>query len=265
MRIFTVDAFTDKPFSGNPAGVCLLENEIPEALYLLISREIGFSETAFVYPENGRYRIRWFTPSTEVNLCGHATLAAAHVLYDCGFCDPAQAIAFDSLSGPLTAKRVGGKIELDFPQLFVDDTESNDLIERAFGIRPVYMGKNDNRYLIEISDCEKLRSITPDFALLRSSDRGRFILTAKSDRPQYDFISRYFAPGVGVPEDPVTGTAHCYLAPYWGKKLGKTVMTGFQASQRSGAIECELTAGNRVLLRSSAVIMGELIPKWMEK
>jgi PhzF family phenazine biosynthesis protein len=262
MRIFTVDAFTDKPFSGNPAGVCILENEISEELSLLIAREINYSETAFLIKSKDIYNIRWFTPKTEVNLCGHATLAAAHVLYEYQYCDSSKSIEFESKSGRLIAKKIEDKIELDFPQIHVNDAKSNEIIEKAFDIKPIYVGKNDNRYLIEIDDYEKLLSIKPDFQLLKSSDLGRFIITVKSNNPEFDFISRYFAPGVGVLEDPVTGTAHCYLTPYWGRKLGKKKMIGFQASERSGIIECELTNDSRVLLRANAIIMNELIPKW---
>jgi PhzF family phenazine biosynthesis protein len=262
MRLFTVDAFTDKPFTGNPAGVCILEFPVPDELCLLIAREINYSETAFVIKGNEEYTIRWFTPKTEVNLCGHATLAAARVLFEYNYCDPAVRIEFESMSGHLTARMIDDKIELDFPQIFVDETVSDGIIENAFDIKPVYIGKNANRYLIEIESYEKLISLKPDFQLLKSSDLGRFIITVKSTNPDYDFISRYFAPGVGVPEDPVTGTAHCYLAPYWGNKLGKTLLTGFQASQRSGVIECELINNKRVLLRAGAVIMHELIPKY---
>jgi len=264
MRIFTVDSFTNKPFTGNPAGVCILDREISEDLFQLIAREINYSETAFVLAKNDRYEIRWFTPAVEVNLCGHATLAAAQVLYELQYCESANIIEFESKCGKLTAKRNRDKIELEFPQIFVDNAESNNIIEKAFDIQPVYIGKDDNRYLIEIENYEKLLSLKPDFQLLKSADRGRFIITVKSDLAAYDFISRYFAPGVGVPEDPVTGTAHCYLAPYWSKKLGKTKMVGFQASERSGTIECELVDNNRVILRANAVIMNEIIPKWTE-
>lgn len=262
MKIFMVDAFTDKPFSGNPAGVCILDSCISEELFQLIAREINYSETAFLLPKNGLYEIRWFTPRTEVNLCGHATLAAAHVLYEFGYFGSSDIIPFESKSGILTAKKIGDKIELDFPQFSVTETERNTVVEKAFGINPVYIGKNENRYLIEIAEVDKLLSLKPDFQLLRSLDLGRFIVTARSNISGYDFISRYFAPGVGVPEDPVTGTAHCYLAPYWATKLNKAIMVGFQASERSGVIECELTNSGRVLLRANAVIMHELLPKW---
>ena len=263
MRIFTVDAFTDKPFGGNPAGVCICDRGISEELYPLIAREINYSETAFVIKIKDVYHIRWFTPRTEVNLCGHATLATAQVLYEYRYCDPAKNIDFESKSGRLTAKRAGDKIELNLPQRTVTASTSNEIIDKAFNINPIFVGKDDNRYLIEIDSCEDLLSIKPDFQILKSSDLGRFIITARSNDPKYDFISRYFAPGVGVLEDPVTGTAHCYLAPYWGEKLAKTIMTGFQASERSGVIECELTNDGRVLMRAKAIVMHELIPKWM--
>jgi len=262
MRIFTVDSFTDKPFTGNPAGVCILENDCSDELYQQIASEISYSETAFLIRQNDNFRIRWFTPKTEVNLCGHATLAAAHILYEYHYCDSSLEIRFESKSGSLIAKKIGDKIELNFPQLFVNKTDSNEILETAFDIRPIYVGKNDNRYLIEIDDYDKLLIMKPDFQLLKSLDLGRFIITVKSKNPDYDFISRYFAPGVGVLEDPVTGTAHCYLAPYWGQKLTKKVMTGFQASDRSGSIECELIDNNRVLLRAKAIVIHELIPKW---
>jgi PhzF family phenazine biosynthesis protein len=262
MKIFTVDAFTDKPFTGNPAGVCLIDEELPDCLYRQIAREINYSETAFLVTEREKYKIRWFTPTTEVNLCGHATLAAAHILYEYGYVNISEEIGFESKSGKLTAKKIGSKIELNFPQIVVETASSNEIIEKAFDIKPVYVGKNDNRYLIEIESYQKLMDIKPDFQLLKSSDLGRFIITVKSDLPEYDFFSRYFAPGVGVPEDPVTGTAHCYLAPYWGNKLDKTIITGFQASERSGVIECELCDNNRVLLRANAVTMHELNMLW---
>lgn len=264
MRIFTVDSFTDKPFTGNPAGVCILDNECSDELYQQIAGEINYSETAFLIRQKDNYRIRWFTPKTEVNLCGHATLAAAHILYEYQYCDSKLEIRFESKSGSLIAKKIGDKIELNFPQLFVDKTDGNEILEKVFDIRPTYIGKNDNRYLIEIDDYEKLLIIKPDFQLLNSLDLGRFIITVKSKNPDYDFISRYFAPRVGVLEDPVTGTAHCYLAPYWGQKLNKRVMIGFQASERSGIIECELIDDNRVLLRAKAIVIHELIPKWIK-
>ena len=264
MRVFTVDAFTDKPFRGNPAGVCILDNPLPENMYREIAREINLSETAFVIKKGNDFSIRWFTPTVEVNLCGHATLSAAQVLYSLGFCDPSNTICFESKSGQLTAKKIGDKIELNFPQLFVQEVDHNDVIEKAFDIKPIYVGRDNNRYLIEIESYEKLLSIKPDFQLLQSDDLGKFIITVKSELEGYDFISRFFAPAVGVLEDPVTGSSHCYLAPYWSRKLNKNIMVGLQASERSGYIECELVENNRLLMRSKAIIMSELIPIGMK-
>ncbi|MCV6630114.1 MAG: PhzF family phenazine biosynthesis protein [Flavobacteriaceae bacterium] len=262
MKFFTVDAFTNKAFTGNPAGVCLLEKDLPEAEYLSIAREINYSETAFVLKQKNGFYIRWFTPKTEVDLCGHATLAAAAVLYKLKEVSASSPVYFDSRSGELKAAREGDKIVLDFPQFSIEPTASNAILEEAFGIRPVFLGKNNNRYLIEIAHYKDLIALQPNFQLLEEVDLGRFIITAASPFLTYDFVSRYFAPAVGIPEDPVTGTAHCYLAPYWGKKLGKTTIHGLQASDRSGDILCELIGNDRVLLKGNAVIMYEMIPQW---
>ena len=262
MFYYVVDAFSEKIFGGNPAGVCVLDTWPEDELMQNIARENNLAETAFVVGEGGRYQLRWFTPAVEIELCGHATLATVQVLYELGYADPFQPILFESASGSLTAQRRGDQIELDFPQLFVTETERNPIVEKGFGIHAVYTGKNDNRYLIQVEDPEQVIALKPDFGMLQRADLGRFIITARSNRPEYDFISRYFAPGVGVPEDPVTGTAHCYLAPYWARKLGKKELVGFQASERSGTIGCELADNERIILRSSAVIMQELIPRW---
>lgn len=226
-----------------------------------IAREINCSETAFILQKGDSFQIRWFTPKTEVKLCGHATLAAAHILLEQNLLQAPQ-LQFDSISGTLPVKFIGNKIELNFPQASVCHTTQNNTIEQAFGINPIFIGKDDLRYFIEVSDPEQILILKPDFQLLQKTDLGRFIITAKSNDPKYDFISRYFAPGVGVPEDPVTGTAHCYLAPYWSKKLHKSLLLGFQASERPGSIECELAPNNRVLLRGKAITMSEMIPKW---
>lgn len=261
MRTFIVDAFTDRPYSGNPAGVCILDYLLPDNLLLKIAREINHSETAFLFIHGESYSLRWFTPKTEVNICGHATLATAHVLYETGFLGIDKQIKFETKSGILKANVTNKMIELDFPQLFVDTCESNEIIEKAFNIEPKYIGKNDKRYLIEIDNVEKLKDIKPDFHLLQKSDRGGFMITAKSN-DKYDFYSRFFAPEVGINEDPVTGSAHCYLAPYWSKKLDKRKMLAFQASERTGIIECELAENSRVLLRGNAITMNEMKIEW---
>ncbi len=263
MRTFIVDAFTDKPYSGNPAGVCILDKELPENLMIKIAREINHSETAFLFKQDNTYSLRWFTPRTEISLCGHATLATAHILFETGLHQADKSIEFNTKSGILTARTSNKMIELNFPQLFVNECEINDIVEKSFDIRPEFIGKNDKRYLIEIDNVEKLKAIKPDFQLLQKSDRGGFIITAKSN-DKFDFYSRFFAPGVGVNEDPVTGSAHCYLAPYWSKKLNKSKMLAFQASERTGVMECELADNNRVLLRGNAITMNEMKSDWKD-
>jgi PhzF family phenazine biosynthesis protein len=261
MRTFVIDAFTDIPYSGNPAGVCILDHELSDDLLIKIAREINHSETAFILKQDNAYSLRWFTPKTEVSLCGHATLATAHILYETRLHTIDKQIDFNTKSGILSARISDQWIELDFPQLFVDPCESNEIIEKAFDIKPIFVGKNDKRYLIEIDHVAQLKAIKPDFQLLQKSDRGGFMITAKSS-DKYDFHSRYFAPGVGINEDPVTGSAHCYLAPYWSKILNKTKMLAFQASDRTGIMECELVDNNRVLLRGKAITINEFKSDW---
>lgn len=259
MKLFTVDVFTHKPFQGNPAGVCILDNAISKQLCLLIAREINYSETAFVLKQsNNSYRISWFTPKTEVDLCGHATLAAAKILYEKYPLDSTLPITFQSKKGKLTAKKYGEKIELNFPQLFTQPVASHKIIEKGFGFTPKYIGRDSIRYLIEIDNNVQIEAIQPDFQILAQDSLGRFTITAKTDNKRFDFKSRHFAPKVGVLEDPVTGSSHCYLAPYWAKKLNKNCLVGFQASERGGVVECELIENERVLLRGESVIMHEL-------
>ena len=254
VRLYQVDAFTAKPFSGNPAGVCVIDDEpIGESVMQKVAAEMNLSETAFVEPRPDGYSIRWFTPKVEVTLCGHATLASAHILWETGRVDAKSDIPFHSKSGILTARPAAGKIELNFPQIAIEPAAPNELVNRAFEITPVFTGKNGPRLLIEIADPKKLRTLTPDFQLLLQADLKTFSITCKSDVPEYDFLSRFFAPAVGIPEDPVTGSAHCYLAPYWSGKLGKKVARGFQASPRGGEVECEVVGLERVLLRGQAV------------
>jgi PhzF family phenazine biosynthesis protein len=262
MRTFIVDAFTNKPYTGNPAGVCILENDIPDELKGQIAREVNHSETAFVLKNQTGFKLRWFTPMAEVDLCGHATLASAHILYETGFVGENNTIEFETKSGILKAKLINEKIELDFPQLLIEQTSSNEIIENGFDIKPTYVGSNHNSYLIEINSVDELKNIKPDFQILQNSDRGRFIITVQSTDGIFDFYSRFFAPGVGVNEDPVTGSAHCSLAPYWSKKLDKKILKAFQASNRTGILECEIADNDRVFLRGQAVTMNEMAKDW---
>ena len=262
--IYQVDAFTTVPFRGNPAAICLLDTPRDAAWMQALAGEMNLSETAFPSREGSGWRLRWFTPLKEVSLCGHATLATAHILWSEGLVPTHEMIAFETLSGTLTAVRDGEWIQLDFPARSVEPTETNSLLARALG-DPQVLTWNDSRSakvycLLELASAEAVRALAPDFALLATCGARGVIVTARSDDPAYDFVSRFFAPLLGINEDPVTGSAHCYLAPYWEAKLGRCTLTGYQASARGGVVGCELR-GERVLLRGQAVTVfkGELV------
>lgn len=259
LKITQVDAFTHQPFSGNPAAVCILEAPGEESWMQAVAAEMNLSETAFLYPEGEGYRLRWFTPAAEVKLCGHATLASAHVLWEEGHTDE-PLLKFHTLSGLLSAERQGNWIELNFPVEPVEASEvPADLLE-ALGAKAVFTGRTQVRYFVELESAQAVRSLKPDIFAINRFPPGRVIVTAPSDTPQYDFISRYFAPGVGVPEDPVTGSAHCALASYWSQKLGKTEFMAYQASARGGSMKVRLE-GERVVMAGQAVtvLRGELL------
>lgn len=259
MKLYHVDAFTDRLFTGNPAGVCILDKNIPDEQKLQIAAELKHSETAFVLlpTDNGKIPLRWFTPETEVPLCGHATLSAAHILFEKKYVPHDEEIRFITKSGILTAKKHGAQVELDFPQIPVVPCEENPALNAALGVDPLFTAKNEELYFVEIASAKQLRTLQPDFAALRKIIPGEFIVTAASDDTRFDFLTRFFGPAVGIPEDPVTGSAHCCLAPYWSAKLGKNQMTGYQASARGGAVECELLQEKRVKLRGNAVTFFE--------
>lgn len=260
MKITQVDAFTDQPFAGNPAGVCIMDGPRPEQWMQKVAQEMNLAETAFLYAENDAYRLRWFTPTVEVALCGHATLASAHVLWENGLLARDQVANFDTLSGRLTAVREGEWITLDFPSKpAIAATPPDGLIE-ALGITPHRMVRNVWDYLVEIETEQMVRALAPDFTRLAQVEMRGVIVTAPSDDRRYDFVSRFFAPAAGVNEDPVTGSAHCALGPYWAAKLRKTKLIGFQASARGGVVKVALR-GDRVLLSGQAVttIRGELL------
>ena len=257
---FQVDAFTAKPFTGNPAAVCLLEKEAEAGWMQLVAAEMNLSETVFVTPRANGFGLRWFTPATEVDLCGHATLASAQVLWETGRLTEDDTANFHTRSGVLTAKRAGDWIELDFPVTPAEPIEPPPGLSDLLGSVPRFVGRSRFDLLLELTDAEELRDLNPDFAGLSSLPVRGFIVTTKSDVPEYDFLSRFFAPAAGINEDPVTGSAHCALAPFWGERLGKSEMTAFQASARGGVVKVKL-AGKRVLLRGQAltVLRGELV------
>lgn len=268
LPMYTVDAFTDRPFAGNPAAVCLLDRERDAPWMQTLAGEMNLSETAFLRPIEDAWSLRWFTPRAEVALCGHATLAAAHVLWETGRLPHGAPALFDTLSGRLTARRTPGAggaeaaswIELDFPERRESPHEDLPDLFAALGAKPVYFGKNAYDYFVEVATAQEVRDLAPDFAALgRLPVRGVIVTAAGEPGAGHDFVSRFFAPGVGVPEDPVTGSAHCCLAPYWGEKLGKGEMVGFQASPRGGTVKVR-RAGERVILagRAVTIVAGEL-------
>ena len=257
-KIVQVDAFADRPFTGNPAAVCILEKAAEESWMQNVAMEMNLSETAFLYPEGDDWQLRWFTPAVEVALCGHATLASAHVLFADGFVPKNRRITFHSKSGPLHAFAEGDLIGLNFPSTPPEPTEPPPDLIRALKIEPVYVGRPQFDYLIEVASEKIVRALSPDHSAIAACNVRGVIVTAKGD-DKFDFVSRFFAPGAGVPEDPVTGSAHCALTPYWAKKLGKTEFTAFQASQRGGTLRLRLE-GDRVILMGQACVTmrGEL-------
>ena len=253
VRIIQVDAFTNRPFAGNPAAVCVLPAPAPEEWMRHVAREMNLSETAFLVPRDGGFDLRWFTPAVEVDLCGHATVASAHVLWEDGHLPPGQQARFHTRSGLLLADRRGDWIELDFPAKRVAAAEAPAELLPALGVtRAAFVGKNVFDYLVEVDSEATLRALAPDHSALRKVPVRGVIVTAPSANAEFDFVSRFFAPGSGVDEDPVTGSSHCALAPYWGERLGKTSMTAFQASARGGVVRVRL-AGDRVILGGQAV------------
>lgn len=252
-----VDSFTAKPFAGNPAAVCVLDQPAEERRMQLVAREMNLSETSFLHPIEGGFSLRWFTPAVEVKLCGHATLAAAFTLWESGVLQPNEAARFFTLSGWLTCHRVGSLIEMNFPAKVCQPCELPTGLGDSLGCNLLSCGCNGMDYLVEVENETTLHSLKPNFTeLSRLAVRG-VIVTCRSTSPEYDFLSRFFAPAAGVNEDPVTGSAHCALGPYWQAKLGKTQFKAYQASERGGVVKLRVL-DDRVLLQGEAVMMGKL-------
>ena len=260
LRITQVDAFTDQPFHGNPAAVCVLPAAAEEDWMRKVAREMNLSETAFLHPQADGYNLRWFTTSVEVDLCGHATLAAAHVLWEEGHLQPSQIARFYTNSGPLSAERKGDWIAMDFPAVPEEAAPAPTGLAEALGTRLSYVGRNRFDYLVELESEQAVRRLQPDFAALKKISMRGVIVTSRSESPDFDFVSRFFAPGAGIDEDPVTGSAHCCLGPYWSRRLGKAELVAYQASARGGVVRVRLNDG-RVILGGKAVTVlhGELI------
>lgn len=250
--IYQADSFTSVAFKGNPAGVCILKDAADVDWMKNIAGEMNLAETAFLYPTEDGYHLRWFTPNgSEVEMCGHATLASAHILYETGILDSDQEAHFHTLSGLLKAKKTETGIELDFPATPVSECTPPDGLLEALGVEALFVGKNQSDYLIEVASEAYLGNIKPDFNKLKDYSMRGFIVTAKGES-QYDFVSRFFAPAFGIDEDPVTGSAHCTLGPYWGEKLGKTELKAYQASQRGGEVAISID-GDRIRLNGQVV------------
>jgi len=252
LQIFQVDAFTDEPFKGNPAAVCILPEQRDDSWMQNVAREMNLSETAFLLKQPDGYRLRWFTPAVEVKLCGHATLASAHILWTERFLNPNERARFHTLSGLLTAERKGDWIELDFPALPTKKVGAPKVLIKALGASTKYVGKSREDYLVELDSEKRVRKLNPNFQLLSSLPVRGVAVTAVAKSEPYDFVSRFFAPQVGINEDPVTGSAHCSLGPYWRGRLKKDEFLAYQASPRGG--EVRLRVGDeRVCIGGKAV------------
>jgi PhzF family phenazine biosynthesis protein len=256
--ILHIDAFTSEHFKGNPAAVCLLDEPRPAEWMQNVAAEMNLSETAFVVPRHdGGFDLRWFTPKIEVPLCGHATLASSHALWETGRLAQDEEARFHTLSGWLIARRDGDRIEMDFPALLANRAELPKAVEEALDIKPLAVVSNrrkdgsDGNFLVELESESTVRDVKPDFEKLRRAVNLGVIITACGDS-KYDFVSRYFACYAGINEDPVTGAAHCMLAPYWAAKLGKDVMSAYQASARGGEVGVKFN-DDRVVLGGDAV------------
>lgn len=251
LDIFQVDSFTNEPFRGNPAGVCILDRMRPDRWLGDVAAEMNLSETAFLLAQPDGWRLRWFTPRVEVKLCGHATLAAAHVLWEAGLLAATAEARFHTLSGILTARRDGAWIEMDFPAHSTKPADSAGALAGALGVRPLGIYDAGWTWLVEVDNERTVRKMTPDFAAMQPP-YGSAIVTARSDGADCDFVCRVFVPCVGINEDPVTGSAHCVLGPFWSERLGKTAMVSRQVSARGGVVKVTV-ADERVKIAGQAV------------
>lgn len=260
LTIYQVDAFTEKPFAGNPAAVCILSELQDEQWMQDVAKEMNLAETAFLIKQADGFNLRWFTPAVEVDLCGHATLASAHVLWEAGYLQSDEQARFHTRSGLLTANRRGNWIEMNFPATPEEPADAPQGLIEALGVPAKYVGKSQFDYLVEVDSEEVVRNIKPNIALLTTVPARGVIVTSLANSGEYDFVSRFFAPQVGVNEDPVTGSAHACLGPYWSKRLGKDEFVAYQASARGGVMLVRIS-GDRIYLSGQAitVLRGELV------
>lgn len=252
MVIYQVDAFTDKIFRGNPAGVCILKEQADEKWMQEVAMEMNLSETAFLQKQGDGFHLRWFTPETEVDLCGHATLASSHILWETGVLQMDQEAVFHTKSGRISAKKDRDYIVLNFPLEEEHPVETPDILKLSLKVPILYTGKNRMDYLVLVDDESTVRSLQPELEILKNLGTRGVIVTSCSNNPEVDFVSRYFAPGAGIPEDPVTGSAHCCLGPFWSKRLGKNKMNALQVSKRGGTLKVTIDS-DRAYIAGKAV------------
>jgi len=259
LNIYTVDAFADKPYKGNPAAVCVLESPIADDRMQRIASEMNLSETAFLLRQGDEFSLRWFTPEAEVDLCGHATLASAHLLWEERLFTGSE-LRFQTKSGLLTALKAGDWIEMNFPLETPQECDPPQALTDGLGVGYRYVGKNRMDYIVEVDTEETVRNLKPNFQLLRSVQARGVIVTSRSERPDADFVSRCFYPAIGVDEDPVTGSAHCCLGPYWRDHIGKDELVAVQLSKRQGLLRLKVLE-ERILIRGQAVttMKGKLV------
>jgi PhzF family phenazine biosynthesis protein len=259
--IYQVDAFTSTPFTGNAAAVCIEPPTADDRWLQDVATEMNVGATAFLWRNGSRWKLRWFAPAAELTLCGHATLASAHILWEAGLVSADEPLEFETRSGILRASRQGRAIALDFPAERAEPAASDAVRGVLQDAQIVWIGRNRLDFLVELKSEAAVRAAAPDLTKLAAIQTRGLIVTAPSDDPRYDFVSRFFAPALGIPEDPVTGSAHCALGPYWAARLDKQELIGYQASRRSGVVGIAV-AGERVTLSGEAVtvLRGELMP-----
>ena len=259
-RIVQVDAFTDRIFHGNPAAICVLDAPADEGWMRDLAAEMNLSETAFLHPEGDGYRLRWFTPVAEVDLCGHATMASAHVLWEDGHVDAGDACRFYTRSGLLVAEKCGEWIEVLFPAETVSPISPPEGLVEALGVEALYVGENRLAYcLIEVASESEVRGLEPDMRALTELPFHGYIVTSRSDSEEYEVVSRFFAPKLGIDEDPVTGSAHCVLGTFWKERLGESRFTAYQASAPGGVVRVEVVPeGVRLGGQAVTVMTGNL-------
>ena len=252
IEIVQIDAFTSEPFKGNPAAVCLMDAPGNDDWMKNVAREMNLSETAFLYPIEGGYHLRWLTPNSEVDLCGHGTLATAHFLFEDEHEPTDKSIKFKTRVGWVSASKEGDYIALDFPVNIPEEIDAPQDIHEALGAEAIYVGRYPKAYLVELVNDSAVRELKPDLTALESLDQPKICVTAKDSTGKADFVARLFAPAIGIPEDPVNGNSHTALTPYWSAKLGKETLKSHFVSERGGEIKVKLD-GNRVKISGQAV------------